>query len=105
MTDYINSYTLHDILKAYSQKDRYILETERTGNLDFLNIVIDMEEVIKEANLTIEEHFYLNGYLREGRTLVELSKICGVSHQTVHNRLYEAYEKIEKVLRSWEKCF
>lgn len=105
MVDYNNSYAIQDILKAIALKERYIEESERTGNLEFINILLDTKEILRRANLTDMEYSLIQLRYHEGLTYKEIGQIYNWSHMTSSNYLDVAIKKIEKVLRSWEKCF
>lgn len=105
MVNYEESYAINDVLRAIALREKYIEEAERTGNLDFITILLDTKDILKKANLTDMEYSLIQLRYHEGLTYKEIGRIYDWSHMTSSNYLDIAIKKIEKVLRSWEKCF
>lgn len=105
MVNYEESYAINDVLRAIALREKYIEEAERTGNLDFITILLDTKDILKKANLTDMEYSLIQLRYHDGLTYKEIGQIYDWSHMTSSNYLDIAIKKIEKVLRSWEKCF
>ena len=95
-------YTLDFILGSMSNKAR-IEESLLFSGVDQLELLIDIEMLLEEAMLTekqlqVVELYYFKQYTQE-----EVSKVLGISQQGVLDHLKKVKQKIEKVLKRWEK--
>ena len=99
--DYTNSYNIRDIIRAFANRERYQEIASRTGDLSFINICLDLDEILELAKLTDMEHALLDLRYCEGLTLKEIGDKFGFSHQTAKNHIYVALNKIQKILNEW----
>lgn len=95
-------YTLEFMVGAMSNKMK-IEESLYYSGVDKLDLIIDMELMLQEAKLTgkqakVVELYFFNQYTQE-----EVSKKLGISQQAVLDHLNKVKQKINKVLKGWEK--
>ena len=94
------SYTNEFMLGAMTNRGK-IRESLYFSGVEQLEILLDMDLMIEEANLTekqaqVVDLYYFNQYTKE-----EVSQRLGISQQAVLDHLKKVKNKIEKVLERW----
>lgn len=72
-----------------------------TSNFDIIDTIVDMDILIKRANLTDTEAEAFRLYFIEGYTLKEIADRSGATPQATFNNIKRLKEKIRRILKTW----
>ena len=85
-------------------KNRHSIEEKIyfSSNMDALDVLIDMDRLLKIAKLTPYQRRVLDLYYLQGYQMHQIAKIVGVKHHTnISMAIKNAKKKIRKVLCDW----
>ena len=94
-------YTSAYIMGSLSNRLKIQESCYYTGVIDQVDLILDMDRLLEEANLTekqlqVIQLYYFNQYTQD-----EVSKKMGISQQAVLDHLKKVKVKISKVVEVW----
>lgn len=73
-----------------------------SSNMDALDVLMDMDNLIKQAKLTPYQSVIFDLYFRQGYQMHEIAQMVGVKHHTnISMAIKNAKKKIKKILVKW----
>lgn len=97
-----NTYHVDDICQAIMSESVYRDTAGRTGDFEYIDIIMDADILLRDAGLTERQRYVLDLYYGKGMTLAEIGSELGVTLQAINDSLKQAKRKISKVLERWE---
>lgn len=94
-------YTIENITATLSNIFK-IRESAYWEAVENINIIIDIELLLKEAHLTIRQYEIIELYYLQQYTQEEISEQLNISQQAVLDHLNRIKGKIKKILLKWE---
>lgn len=94
-------YTSEFIIGSLSNKAKIEEGLLYAGGIDQLNLLIDLELLLEEANLTERQMQVVDLYYCKQYTQEEVSRRLGVSQQAVLDHIKKIKSKIQKVINIW----
>lgn len=93
-------YTSSFMVGAMTNKKK-IEESLYFSGVDKLDLLIDIELLLKEAKLTERQKEVVDLYFFNQYTQEEVSKVLGISQQAVLDHIKKIKNKIQKVIEIW----
>lgn len=98
----MNSYTAPFMLGVLSNQDK-IKEGAYSGEINQIDLLIDVEFLIQEAKLTQKQLEVLNLYFIQQYTQEETSVRMGITQQAVLDHIKKVKVKFQKVVDKWRE--
>lgn len=94
-------YTSEFMVGAMTSRKK-IEESLYFSGVDKLDLLIDIDLLIKEAKLTTRQQEVVELYFYNQYTQEEVSEVLGISQQAVLDHIKKVKVKIQKVLERWK---
>lgn len=95
------TYSVDDVIGALSGADTYVISAAYSGRYEMVDIVIDAELALQQADLTEKQLEVMYYIWIVGWTQDFTAKVLGVSQSAVSQREFVARKNIQKVLDRW----
>lgn len=93
--------TEHGVLSILSNHRKISIEAYALGNPEKVEILIDLDLLLTEANLTERQRQIVELYYIEQRTQEQTAEALGISQQRVQELLPVIKGRIKAVARKW----
>lgn len=101
MTKETIEFTENTVLSILSNHRKVSIEAYALGNPEKVEILIDIDLLLKEANLTDRQLQIVELYFIEQRTQEQTAEALGISQQAVCDQLPIIKRQIKAVARKW----
>ena len=98
----LSSYSERYMLGAMLNRGK-IKQSLFAGNLNNIDLIIDIDLLLMEANLTDKQMYIIELYYFNQMTQQEISRELKISQQAVLDHMNKIKKKIHKVLERWRK--
>lgn len=89
------------VLSIISNHRKISIEAYAVGDPEKVEILIDIDLLLREANLTDRQRQIVELYFIEQRTQEQTAEVLGISQQAVGDQLPIIKRRIKEVARKW----
>lgn len=97
------AYSVTNICDAIANADTYLYTAGTTGIYEAVDLVIDAELALEQADLNKQEKCVVHCRMKNGFTQEDTALILKISQPRVHQIESEIKKKIKAVLLKWER--
>ena len=83
--------------------DKFTLMPYDRGDYGVVDLIVDTEHAIREANLTAKQRTVVELHLMQGYTQVEVGRHLGVGQDAVSKLVKRGTQRIADVFTKWDK--